>query len=257
MKHASIATIFVGLTLSLPLFAQFPTIDVGSDGSYGEINITTDTTLDMPEDGIFQATTVTVAEGATLKFNPNAANTAIHIIATGEVVVAGTIDIRGENGDTFGGKGGPGGFDGGAGRTDGSGPGGGKVRTEGVGFGPNQGQRANNYASRLLIPLVGGSGGGGLIAGVDGRRNDGTGGGGGGAILLASNTKVTLSGKVDARGGGGGRGQFGGLDSGGSGGTGAMRLVAPVVEVTSGQEDVGNLRVRIDAFEYLPTFTDN
>ena len=36
----------------------------GSDGSYGPMNITTNTVLDLPADGIFRCTSITVNENA-------------------------------------------------------------------------------------------------------------------------------------------------------------------------------------------------
>ena len=39
----------------------------GSDGSYGPMNITSNTTLQLPPDGIFRCTTINIAAGATLR----------------------------------------------------------------------------------------------------------------------------------------------------------------------------------------------
>ncbi len=82
----------VALLLAPGAFAQFPPVEVGSDGSDGAINITADTTLDLPEDGIINATTVDVAAGATLRFNLNTRNTAVQILAQSDVTIAGTMD---------------------------------------------------------------------------------------------------------------------------------------------------------------------
>lgn len=75
--------------------AQGQVFDFGSDGTFGAIDITVDTTLDMPPDGIFNATTINVASGATLKFNRNALNTPVYLLATGDITIDGTIDVSG------------------------------------------------------------------------------------------------------------------------------------------------------------------
>ena len=67
----------------------------GSDGSYGPMNITTDTTLNLPPDGIFRCTTINVASGATLRFNKNALNTPVYLLATNDVTIGGTINLDG------------------------------------------------------------------------------------------------------------------------------------------------------------------
>ncbi len=216
------------------LYAQIE-FSSGSDGSFGPINVTTGTvTLDPPPDGIFNATTITVAPGATLTFTRNPLNTPIFLLATGDIEITGTIDVSGQNGVTSAsGQGGPGGFDGGgaglagAPSGDGLGPGGGGGGTNsttsggtGAGLGAygSTGDGAlpangNTYGSPLLVPLVGGSGGGG-------QPNRG-GGGGGGAILLASNTRVNITGSILARGGT--------AFNVGHGSGGGVRIVAPIV----------------------------
>ena len=108
--------------------------DCGSDGSYGPINVQADTTLDMPSNGVFHCTTITVASGKTLRFNKNPLNTPVYLLAIGDVLINGTIDVSGGaySGVTNG-VAGPGGFAGGYGGTavagyttggDGLGPGG-------------------------------------------------------------------------------------------------------------------------------------
>lgn len=212
--------------------AQF---NSGSDGSFGEIVVNSgeQVVLDVPDDGVFHATTVTIR--GTLSFNPNARNTAVRILAQGDIVLDnGNIQIRGSDGSsTLGGKGGPGGFDGGrpgaAGLPPGAGmgPGGGLPETESeeVGAGAYGGlpsgdspRQGSTYGNALLIPIVGGSGGGGTFPQG--------GGGGGGAIELASNTQIIIrsSGQfnINARGG-----NAHGANHGGSGG--AIRIVAPKV----------------------------
>jgi hypothetical protein len=240
----------------------------GSNGSYGPLNITTNTTLAMPPDGVFHCTTISIASGATLRFIPNPRNTPVTLLATGDVVIGGFIDISGANGTLLqGGFAGPGGFAGGnPGRIDlppsaGSGPGGGPTNS-------NNGLRHAVFASRpatapdnfaqpygnaLLIPLIGGSGGGG-------SPSEGGGGGGGGAILIASSTQIRVNGtgRILATGGYNGTG---GVRSVGSGG--AIRLVAPkvigersgafasILSVLGGDGASGNYfgRIRIDSLD--------
>jgi hypothetical protein len=86
----------------------------GSDGSYGPLEITTNTTLAMPADGVFHCTTISIHNGATLRFIPNGRNTPVRLLATGDVLISGTIDVSGSDGTALrGGAGGPGGFAGG------------------------------------------------------------------------------------------------------------------------------------------------
>jgi hypothetical protein len=207
--------------------------DSGSTGAYGAMNITSNTTLNLPPDGIFHCTTITVGPGATLTFSNNVMNTPVYLLATGDVTIQGTIDVSGHTpvGDSPG-RGGPGGFDGGRERStlvgldtagDGCGPGGGKANVScgvyGTQLTASQGPNTNVYGNLLLVPLIGGSGGGGL----DDPPWNGAGGGGGGAILVASNTKVVVDGTVQS---GGATGHA--INArGGSGG--AIRLVAPMV----------------------------
>jgi hypothetical protein len=255
------------LGATLPLRAQAP-FDCGSNGSYGPINITADTTLTMPADGIFHCTTINVAAGKTLKFTPNPLNTPVYLLAQGDVTIAGTIDVSGNAGNSvIGGNGGPGGFAGGnppvsaqAGG-DGHGPGAGLAGTDtptnfvgSASYGTMPFGVSNKhgvvYGNALLIPMVGGSGGGGM---------QGTGGsGGGGAILVASNSSISLSGSVVARGPSVVSSSYGGLGSGG-----AVRLLSSAVS-GSGNVDVrgaintlytskpsgGFGRIRVDCLNY-------
>lgn len=234
-------------TVALPQ-AQAQGFSSGSDGSYGAMNITSNTTLALPADGIFRCTTITVASGATLKFTRNPLNTPVTLLAQGDVIVNGTIDISGSAAaaNFVGGMAGPGGFDGGPGGFSS----GNSSLPGGAGLGPGAGLSGNGaggsptaagsgaygsqvggwldardgqtYGSLLLIPLIGGSGGGG----IDGNQNGG-GGGGGGAILIASSTII----RINSTGGIISRGGLGYLPAGtGNGGSGgAVRLVAPRV----------------------------
>jgi hypothetical protein len=241
-------TFFLGLCAKTPLPGQ--AFDSGSNGSYGALNVTTNTILDMPADGIFHCTTISVASGTTLRFKGNPLNTPVYLLATGDINIQGTIDVSGSAGIiNQRGVGGPGGFDGGIGSTttqphgEGQGPGGGKAGQHGV-FGLPAGSNSNVYGNSLLLPLLGGSGGGGYTLYAPYGAG---GGGGGGAILISSSTKVKVNGSVLARGGNGGNNQG---YSGGDGSGGAIRIVAPSVEgsgsLFANSNQGGDGRVRID-----------
>jgi len=214
------------LTFGCDALSWAASFNPGSTGAYGPLNITSDTVLDLPADGIFHCTTINIAAGSTLQFSRNPLNTPVYLLATGDVVVAGRINVAGGNASgNAPGAGGPGGFDGGFGGVgvgdtakggDGQGPGGGKNQfaAQHAVFGVAVNNNPNVYGNTLLNPLIGGSGG----AGADGNPGP-SGGGGGGAILLASPTKITINGEINADGGTGA--------SAGSGG--GIRLVAPVV----------------------------
>jgi hypothetical protein len=120
MKHTLLRPRSVGLGAALLLgllpgtaLAQF---DAGSNGSYGPLNITANTTLDLPPDGVFHCTTINVSGSATLRFNRNPLNTPVVLLAQGDVTIAGVIDVSGADASgAIPGAGGPGGFDGGFG----------------------------------------------------------------------------------------------------------------------------------------------
>lgn len=243
-----------------PLWAQG--FNAGSDGSLGDVVIAADTTIPLPPDGKLHYKTLQVASGVRVRFTKNQRNTPVYILAQGDVVVnsGAVLDVTGSRGNNNdGGASGPGGFPGGkpgfgetapgAGYGPGGGNGGlgncGNANDAGGGaFGNRSGHTpaGQPYGNAFLIPLVGGSGGGGA-AGSPGQG----GGGGGGAILIASNTKVTVNGTIDARGG-----QNSVCLNGGSGG--GIRLVGFRVEGNGllDARDGGNAgagRIRVDTIE--------
>ena len=250
------------LIIALAMFqitSSAKSFNSGSDGSMGALNVTTDTTLDMPPDGIFKFTTVRLATGATLRFNRNPMNTPVYLLATGDVAINGVVVASGSTGGAgaspIGGAGGPGGFDGGRAGGDGHGPGAGKMGVDGNGLNSAGGgsyatqapfndnlqltNKGKIYGSPLLVPLVGGSGGGG--------NQSGGGGGGGGAILIASNTRIQFTGYIISSPGGGAAG-----NNAGSGG--AIRLVAPIIAGNgafrvAGGSGGGDGRIRVDTID--------
>ncbi|OGW55563.1 MAG: hypothetical protein A2Y81_05570 [Nitrospirae bacterium RBG_13_43_8] len=228
----------------------------GSTGANGAFNPTTNTELQLPSDGIFNFTTVNIPAGVTITFKKNASNTPVYILATGDVTVAGTINVNGANTTTnYPGKGGPGGFDGGLGGitagmpggkglgpgggnpgaagTTGGGGGGGSFGTDGTnGSGTAAGTAGAIYGNERILPMIGGSGGGGgnFYSGSS-TTGGGGGGGGGGAILIASSGTINVIGTITANGGNAPTGYgYGAPFGGGAGGSGgAIKLIANTI----------------------------
>lgn len=255
-----ITVLFMMIALCLPSAAT--AFDSGSSGADGAFNPQSSVEVVLPEDGILNYTTVNVPEGVTVTFKKNTGNTPVYMLATGDVTIAGKIDVSGKAGVAMTpGEGGPGGFVGGLGGSPGQcggagfGPGGGKP---GVQINPNYcatggggsygslgqngwrpyngtaysiaGSRGNVYGNEELVPLIGGSGGSGGCT-VTGYYA-GAGGGGGGAILIASSGKIHISGSIHAKGGKGADssrrpdGNKYNSGSGGGGSGGAIKLMA-------------------------------
>lgn len=268
MKKHPILLITAGMLLASSCFGQ--SFTSGSTGAYGPINITENTTLTTPEDGIFHATTINIDGNRTLTFTRNDHNTPIYLLATGDITINGDINVSGSNGTNLaGGLGGPGGFDGGSPGSvgtppgDGNGPGAGRG---GAGGWPSDAaaagaatysqnidyistQEGSPYGSPLLIPMMAGSGGGG----TSGTPGSG-GGGGGGAIVIASTTQITLgtsSSDIFADGGYGSNN----ISSGNGGSGGAIRLVAPRIVASGarlyarGNDYGGDGRIRVDTLD--------
>lgn len=224
-------------------------------------------TIPLPPTGVFNFTSVYVPAGMTVKFVRNIANTPVYILTSGDVNILGIIDVSGESGadggpsdgtkigPIIGGKGGPGGFDGGFGGEPAM-PG---VDAKMPGYGLGPGESANSFYGQLegsadvggcyatsgntnysweisyscygndtIQPLIGGSGGGGgtYCGGYPGCFGSG-GGGGGGAILIASLSSIIINigGEIRANGGTAGSGS----NANGSGG--AVKLIAKKVYV--------------------------
>lgn len=149
------------LALLAAMMAFLPTsvlaFNSGSTGADGALNPTVNTTIQLPESGILNYTTVNIPPGVWVTFKKNSTNTPVYILASGDVTISGWINVSGTDGKdtgTYGdgalgddgipGVGGPGGFDGGRGGRDdlslrpeiirggaGLGPGGGKGGIEG------------------------------------------------------------------------------------------------------------------------------
>lgn len=253
----------LGLCLFMSVAAAAQnTFNSGSTGADGAFAPATTQTITVPDSGVFNFTTVNIPAGVTITFNRGTNNKPLTILASGDVVIAGTITVDGKAGNnaTFvGGLGGPGGGTGGTGgygfdssysgvSGDGPGGGGGGMGSSttaapggggGGGYGTAglagqsgsvAGQAGPKFGATTVLPLTGGSGGGGGAA--TNNTRGGGGGGGGGAILIASSGTITINGSITARGGSGGIGAAGA----GGGAGGAIRLIANTMAGT------GNLR---------------
>jgi hypothetical protein len=275
-RFAAIALVAEAVAVPPALAQTFISGSTGVDGAFTPpAGITT---LTLPPSGVFNFTTINIGSGAVVKFARNAPNTPVTMLATGNVTIAGIIDVSGASGGAGrsastivggnGGLAGPGGFDGGSGAAavvstiggSGLGPGGGTgstgqstaggggggaghvaAGTSGTGAGAGTG--GVTYGTASLLPLVGGSGGGG--GGAVATNSGAGGGGGGGALLIASSGTITLTGQILAQGGQGGLAPVQGLASGGGGSGGAVRLVASTITGANGTINIaggaGNL----------------
>lgn len=228
----------------------------------------------VPSKAVYNFTTITVGAGTTVTLKGSGTPvtvTPLTWLASGDVTIAGTLDLSGDDGHSTSVKGFPtrpgyGGWPGGQGadlnagtlQQNGSGPGGGVPSTGGGAALHLTGNR--RYGNRFLLPLLGGSGGAG---GSTSSSADGSGGGGGGgALLIACSGTIDVSGSVQARGGNAGSG--GATGGGGSGG--AIRFVANVIQgagfvdvsggFNSGSTSLGGSRGRIRLEAPVCTLTD-
>lgn len=254
-------------------WAQFTSGSTGADKAYNP-TVSGDFDpialgLDPSGDNVFNFTSINIPAGVTIKLRASKLrNAAVTWLATGDVTIAGTLDLSGASAVALNTdqpsqvaanrvlpEPGPGGFTGGLGSRAGigpqagAGPGGGPVPQHEYGayyacYGGNgsfitSGYLSANfnigvgptYTSFLLVPLYGGSGGaGGWDTSTTSVNVGGTGGAGGGAIRIVSGTQINVTGTINANGGtgGGATGSAAGCP-GGAGAGGAIHLVAPTV----------------------------
>ena len=250
---------------ALSVSASAAIIVPGANGTDGALNITADTVIDLglapvgPWDGdnsanagkgvygsgrwavTFKYTSVNVAAGATLTFKNNASRAPVVWLVSGNVTIAGTVSLNGQNhaAAPLLAEPGPGGFRGGMqyytnGVTGGSGfgVGGGWLNASGNlnvwAAGGSYGSAGGNggspsYGNPSLVPLIGGSGGGSAISTTYGGNYGG--GAGGGALLIACQQTTAITGSITAIGGAGA--PSGAINGGysGSGGGGGIRIV--------------------------------
>ena len=222
-------------------------IDLAAVGAYDPVNWRV----------VLDYVTLTIESGATVRFANHASRAPVVLRAQGEVVIDGSLLVDGEDGlprtspPTWA-EPGPGGFRGGRGSrwtvsgfSAGFGPGGGFLPPDPGDHGgsgsyrtpasdPGPGLAGPTYGSPSAVPLVGGSGGASTTGSGTSAANGGS-GAGGGAILIGSDTRVTISGTVSARGGmGHANAPPPGQEWSGNGSGGAIRVVAPEVRHTAG-----------------------
>ncbi len=201
---------------------------------------------DVDGDNVYHFTTITIPNGVTVRLTARYLTGPVYWLATGEVNIAGIVDLNGQTGsdDRIPTVPGAGGFAGGITGTQnsttppyaGSGPGGGRT-----GYCPNgcYSSASGTFTGNVfLVPLVGGSGGGGGFA---------MGGAGGGAILIASSSSIDVTGTITTDGGG----RSGGSPGSGPGSGGAIRLAAPTITGTGTLSAAGTGspgRIRLEAF---------
>lgn len=230
--------------------------DSGSTGADGTLNPTVNTEIVLPASGVLNYTSINIPAGVTVTFKKNATNTPVYLLASGNVTIAGTIDVRGGDAKSTGtygdgalgddgvpGFGGPGGFDGGRGGRE-------------------------DAAQRVDIvrggPGLGPGGGRGGIEGGNGCANDGFGyyrymasGGAYGDSTWGSHVGWQCDGNyrtnyvpaakaygsallqplIGGSGGGGGRGGTAYPGSGGGGGGGAILVAASGTMAITGTID--------------------
>lgn len=235
LKATALATLLA--TASAHAFDSGST---GADGALAPAANSGVVEIQLPESGILNYTTVNIPVGVTLKFKRNTLNTPVVMLASGNVTIAGSIDIRGSHGayvgtagdgntadDGLPGKGGPGGFDGGRGGSadpsqrpvemrggSGLGPGGGKGGIEG----------GNGCANGRYYPSIGGGAGHSTI-GTEGQASGGCGFNPPSAVGRAYGNAL-LQPLIGGSGGGGGYGGSNYSGTGGGGGGGAILIAS-------------------------------
>ena len=224
----------LGLAFTFSALGQ--TFSSGSTGADGALDLTAgDRTVQLPDSGILNYTTVNIPAGRTLKFGLNLKNTPVVMLAQGAVSIAGAINVSAIGAFGYSGSPGPGGFYGGNTNQDGFGPGAGIAASS---------QLNGSWVGPLsLVPIIGGSGGAGT--------NGWPGGGGGGAIVIAASLSVaTLPGSQI---------YSNGVSSGGNGGvgaSGAIRLVSNAINVAGSlSAAIVRLEAPLSALIYTGTGT--
>ena len=260
--------------------AAFAAIVVpGANGTDGALTITEDTVIDLsqaptgtwdqdntanagkgvydPEKWavVFKYTDVTIASGKKVTFKNHATRAPVVWLVSGNVSIAGTVDLSGESSKAppILAEPGPGGFRGGSGSSGGIfrgaafGPGGGYFSFrpgyghQGLGVGGGFGTKGNTasdwigqgstYGNPSLLPLVGGSGGSPGGAGSGG-------GAGGGAILIAAQNSFHVSGVINAKGGDNPLNDYDGAAPG-AGSGGGIRIICDTLLGTGSLNAVG------------------
>ena len=134
LPNIPIPAAMLALAFSFPAMA----FDSGSTGADGPLNPTVDTVIALPDDGVFNYTSINIPAGVTVRFERNTTNTPVRLLVADDAQIDGIIDISGQDSPAIGpagdgvpaddglpGIGGPGGFHGGGGGGAGGGGGGG------------------------------------------------------------------------------------------------------------------------------------
>ena len=255
LGRASLSTLMLyGVTLAAAASGQtmFSSGSTGADGPLsfdpplpGDPPIEQVIDMSAKPEGVWNYTTINIPAGVNVSFTKNAANSGVIWLATGDVKIAGEINLDGANGTLNVARGneapgGAGGFAGGrgGGRSDvsgsqagtpGEGPGGGAPGMSCNAYGSNGSYGSAGPAGLAGPTLLGGSGGGG--SGSCAHSDGSNGGGGGGAIVIASSGGIRIDGTVHANGGTGASvcNDFFCIYEG-TGSGGAIRLVANRIE---------------------------
>lgn len=294
------APILAALALAIVAAPARADIEVPSDGSDGVFAPTQNVEIDLgravtgvwsqPGTGVgvydpaqwaivFKYASVNIPAGVTVTFRNHPKNPPVVWLVQGDVTIAGTVNLSGQNGQPAPNLAvpGPGGFAGGSGfqnpllASAGHGPGGGRVKNPnyirttvggsfgimgGAWYGLQFGQPGPIYSNAALIPLIGGSGG------ASGIRDNGEvspwgSGAGGGAILIASRRTLSIMGSGRILAHGGTTSWAADRESGGSGG--GIRLVAERLTGNGtvradGGYNAGNGRLRFDVASFDAAF---
>ena len=237
-------------TVQIDLALAASLCDCGMDGQFDD-PCESDCINPVPRRGLYDAsewavvynyTTIDIPAGVTVTFHNHPKGAPVVWLASGDVIIAGTVSLDGADGSNDPGSSyaipGPGGFSGGIRRLGGSagfGPGGGGASSivgidgGGGGYGaagtPSEGLGGVIYGTASIVPLIGGSGGGAGCAQT-------AGGAGAGAILIGSSGAITLesTGRIFATGGL--AGPLNGICDAGSGSGGGIRLITNIISGT-------------------------
>jgi len=234
MSHrqpASLRAIAAGVALSCPIAAA--AYDSGSSGADGALAPTVNTEIVLPPSGVFNYSSVNIPTGVTVTFRKNATNTPVVMLVSGNVTIAGTLNVSGKPGADVGaagsgtvgddgapGEGGPGGYGGGRGGTVGS------TFGAGAGIGPGSGaggQAAGTACGGGPYPFGGGGAGHAGPGGPPFNNCYGQNAGGAPGVAYGSAALLPL---IGGSGGGGGSAGASSVGSGGGGGGGAILIAA-------------------------------
>lgn len=234
------AAIALVALVASPLAGAFTS---GSTGADGALAPSSNVEIVLPPSGVLNYTTITIPSGVTVTFKRNAQNTPVQLLASGNVSIAGTVDVRGGNGVDVGTAGGgtqqdegkagtpgPGGFAGGPG---------GKPRTYpdstrwngSPGFGPGGGwggislttpeyTSSTCYNSRRSYEAISGMGAGYSVVGATGNCGPTFPG------IAQAYGSAAIQPLIGGSGGGGGAGGTGFGGAGGGGGGGAILIAS-------------------------------